>query len=142
MSGVPITELKEWFSSTTIYTWLEMVTPSTFGVTVVETDVVPLGPDAVAVYVVTADGVTVTEPLGTATEPMPLSIVNDVAFCVVQLNVVAPPAATLEGVAVIVACGAGGGGGGGGTLLPPPQPEMRTAPHATKKAFSRKVHSR
>jgi len=76
-------------------------------VTVVAMLAVPLGPEAVAVYVVVAAGFTVMEPLGSATEPMPLSMVTDVAFCADQVNVVDVPGVMLAGDALSVICGPG-----------------------------------
>ena len=55
----------------------------------------------------------ITRLLETGTAPKP-AILADVAFSVVQFNVVEPPAVTLEGLAVndsIVGSGPGAGGG-------------------------------
>ena len=77
-------------------------------VTVAVALAVPL-PLAASVYVVVADGVTVTEPL-TGCEPTPLSMVTDVALEVLHDNVDACPALMLDGFAVNeVMTGAGDG---------------------------------
>ncbi len=58
----------------------------------------PPGPLAVNVYVVLAVGETLVEPVS-ATEPMPLLMLQDVALVVVQLRVEIPPDVVLVGFA-------------------------------------------
>jgi hypothetical protein len=71
----------------------------TLTVTVVVQVTVPPLPVAVSVYVVVTSGDTVNEP-STATAPIALSIVTDVAFVVFQVRVLLAPRLIVVGLAV------------------------------------------
>jgi hypothetical protein len=90
--------------------------------------------------VVVAPGFTIVEPLGSATGPIPLSIVKDVTFCVDQLRVVELPAIMLEGDTEILTCGVCGPGEVGAWPPVPPQPDIKRAKSETAIAVWRKAH--
>ncbi len=77
----------------------EHVPPLLPTVTVALAVELPPGPVAVNVYVVVVDGETETLP-DVGCDPMPLSIVTDVALLVLQLNVELCPGVMLVGFAV------------------------------------------
>jgi hypothetical protein len=77
---------------------------------------VPPVPVAVSVYVVVEAGETGVEPF-TATEPMLLSRLTEVALVVVHVSVEELPVWIAVGFAESVQVGAEGGGGGGGVVV-------------------------
>lgn len=83
-----------------------------FTVTVVWQCTVPPGPVAVPVYVVVVFGKTGRAPTATdATDPTPLSMVNEVAFAVCQESFAESPLVMVEGLMLNEHVGAFGGGG-------------------------------
>lgn len=74
--------------------------------------VAPLEPVTVIMYVVFDVGATVLEPLSIGEIlPIPLSIVADIAFEVIQVSVLELPEKIADGSALRVQDGGGGGGG-------------------------------
>jgi hypothetical protein len=70
-------------------------------------DAVPPAPVTVAVYFVVADGVTETLPEVPNELPIPLSILTEVAFVVVQVRTAYEPFVILVGLALNEIVGAG-----------------------------------
>jgi len=62
--------------------------------------IAPLASEAVIIYVVVIVGLISLVPIITATAPIPLSIVTEVALLAFQLSRARPPAATTPGVTV------------------------------------------
>jgi len=81
-----------------------VITGFEFTVTVTLAVFVPAAFVAVTVYVVVTEGITACDPVS-ATVPIPWSMLTDVAFALLQLNVAESPAVIVPGCAWMLTAG-------------------------------------